>query len=420
VDGDVMDSPLSPTGRPATGSAMTNGGFLTDEDWFPVGEAKEKDAKLIDDAKDRARGDLDLKDWTKQGWAYDKDCCKEPKPMGTMPYEDARKLSVEQFIEKYEAPNVPVMLTHVADDWDAVKGAWLPGKLLEKYQDRRFKCGEDDDGFPVKMELKQFLRYMANQRDDSPLYVFDSMYEGNTKTDCGIRREYEVPKYFREDLFRMVGEHRRPPYRWFLLGPKRSGTGVHIDPLGTSAWNTLIYGLKRWVIFPPHFTREEMKAKHLVKKDRGEDDESIDYFNRILPRLLASDPKYAKECIQLVQRPGETIYVPGSWWHAVLNLTDTVAITQNYCSTANFPRVWKAARDGRHGMARKWLRILKAERPDLYSVAKKINKEDGWDIEREAARHKKRVEEKAARKERKRLAWEAAKKAKAARKKERE
>lgn len=62
-------------------------------------------------------------------------------------------------------------------------------------------------------------------------------------------------------------------FRWFLVGPKRSGTSVHIDPLGTSAWNTVVSGRKLWVLFPPHVDKNVAKGKDVIRP--GEDDEPV-------------------------------------------------------------------------------------------------------------------------------------------------
>lgn len=79
------------------------------------------------------------------------------------------------------------------------------------------------------------MEYLVHNKDDSPLYLFESSIEDNKDAKYMIKK-YDVPKYFTEDLFKYVGEKKRPPYRWFLLGPERSGTTVHLDPLNTDAW----------------------------------------------------------------------------------------------------------------------------------------------------------------------------------------
>lgn len=58
-----------------------------------------------------------------------------------------------------------------------------------------------------------------------------------------------------------------------MVGPKRSGTSVHIDPLGTSAWNTVVSGRKLWVVFPPHVDKNVAKGKDVIRE--GEDDEPV-------------------------------------------------------------------------------------------------------------------------------------------------
>jgi len=267
--------------------------------------------------------------------------------------------------------------------WPALR-RWDPENMKSdpSIRNRLFKVGEDDGGKSIKMKMKHFLRYMQENRDDSPLYVFDSAFDEDKRAK-NLLDDYTVPVYFEEDLFHLVGERRRPPYRWFLVGPKRSGTTVHIDPLGTSAWNTLVFGKKQWVLFPPHVPKRIVKGKGLVWKD--EDDEAIHYFMNILPRIKnraeASGGAGDHEgfaCHEFVQHAGETVFIPHGWWHAVLNLTDTVGITQNYCSSRNFDEAWVKTRIGRKKMAYKWLCQLDIHYPHLAHRARTLNERDDF------------------------------------------
>jgi histone arginine demethylase JMJD6 len=306
---------------------------------------------------------------------------------------DAATLTREVFRKQYEEQCIPSIIKNIPAGYDGGEfvGAWAAQdkwqiKALENDDvllERKFKCGEDDYGKNIKVKLRHFLDYGKENQDDSPLYVFDSSFDDD-KGKKRLMDDYRVPSYFSDDLFRLISESRRPPYRWWLMGPKRSGTCVHIDPLATSAWNTLVVGKKRWVIFPPHLSKSIVKGNGLVRND--EDDEAVHYFSFILPRikrkasLMRGIPKYKNFCcFEFTQNAGETIYIPQGWWHAVLNITDTVAVTQNFCSPRTFDKSWLKTRSGRKRMAWKLLNALDEHGyPELAARARELNERDNF------------------------------------------
>ena len=167
-------------------------------------------------------------------------------------------------------------------------------------------------------------------------------------------------------LFAHCVVHRvlRPPFRWFCIGPKRSGTTVHTDPLGTAAWNAVTHGVKHWVLFEPQESRRVVKGKDFIHE--GEDDEAIMYYDFILPRIKRAHPEV--RVYEGLQKPGDLIFVPGDWWHAVLNIEDCVAVTQNYVGPDNFDMVWKKTRKEREKLAYLWLRNMRKFAPRLPCV----------------------------------------------------
>ena len=93
-----------------------------------------------------------------------------------------------------------------------------------------------------------------------------------------------------------------------------------------------------------------------MKED--EDDEAANWFHFLFPRMKEAEHKpdgKLPQIIEFIQYPGDTVFVPGGWWHAVLNLDNTIAITENVINHASFEKVWIDIRRKDRTMAYIWL-----------------------------------------------------------------
>lgn len=245
----------------------------------------------------------------------------------SIPRIPAQSLSLAAFRETYEAfPGKPVVITGLCSSW-AASTSWNPAALRARFasSSHTFSCG----GYPFT--LPAYLDYAAavSGNCDQPLYLFDSAFRD---TCPSLASDYTVPEYFAEDLFAHVPS--RPAHAWFILGPAGSGSSFHVDPNATSAWNACVTGSKKWIMFPPGTV-----PPGVYPSEDGSDVTAplsvVEWFVNFYDSVEEGD---AYEC---VVGAGDVVFVPAGWWHAVVNLEWTAAVTQNYAPVQSFGRVAK-------------------------------------------------------------------------------
>lgn len=244
--------------------------------------------------------------------------------------------------------------------WPAGSAFWSPQALLRALgSDRRLEVA----GANATVSLGDYVAYMESEGaalDDEPVYVFETLVDDDHDD---IISKFCVPKFFtalssargchtpidRFDLLSAADDDGLAfgLHRWLIMGPARSGSNLHVDPLGTSAWNTLLLGRKLWVLFPPETAEADIKSAALIafnqstcnnteEESSAPDSCASGWFANVLPLL---DTSVAATRVQFIQKEGETVFVPAGWHHAVLNLDPSVCVTQNFASPCHYPQV---------------------------------------------------------------------------------
>lgn len=223
----------------------------------------------------------------------------------TVDRRDASDLTIKEFEEEYrfKKPMI-VRFPNGAKDWTNPRkwslsslkqeyGQWyvLSGNSLEIVR----KGGNGD----VQSSFTEFVDSLMQDKDEigEPFYIFDRMFYN----DSSLPRTLKPPKYFeiKDGIDDSI----------FFLGASSSGVSFHKH---ADAWNGVIYGQKRWFLYPTTHTPPGGVYPGFTQ---------IEWYNKIYPSLSEEDAPM--EC---VQEAGEILYLPEGTYHGTINLGDTVAI----------------------------------------------------------------------------------------------
>ncbi|KAJ3280330.1 hypothetical protein HDU76_009210, partial [Blyttiomyces sp. JEL0837] len=208
-------------------------------------------------------------------------------------------LSVEDFIKEYAIPNKPVIMTDIVPTWPAYQ-KWSIPYLNKTYADVLFRAESVDLPFKSYASYSyQNSKAPGGSLEESPLYLFDKHFGSRTT----LSNDFTVPPHFNQDLFGKLD--RRPDYRWLIIGPARSGSTFHLDPNATSAWNAVVVGAKKWIMFPPEIIPPGVYPSH----DGSEVTSPVSLAEWFMNHYdeMRSWPVKPIECIC---RAGEVIFVP--------------------------------------------------------------------------------------------------------------
>ena len=237
--------------------------------------------------------------------------------------------SYEHFETRYAAQNSPVLISpgatanwKSADEWVTSDGKPDVDRLVSLFGNHVVTVHSKTTGKPREMTVAEYAEYWKN-RSDELLYLKDWHV-------AHLAPEYEaytVPGSLGEDW---LNEHWNASssssssstggdHRFVYLGPAGTRTYLHADVLFSHSWSVNLAGRKKWTLVPDG-------QRHLV---------STPSTKPLVKSLSELDATEGLTPIELIQHPGELLFVPSGWYHEVENLDDCLSINHNWMNGHN-------------------------------------------------------------------------------------
>jgi hypothetical protein len=231
----------------------------------------------------------------------------------TVPKIDARDTSLEHFMRTFAASETPVVITGLFAHRSAFREATTRERMLQDYGDVRVTLSTANT-FSYEKVVKSLREYIEEdvvkvptrgQRANETLYWFGDHIDSEGRNPWSKLFAKYAP-------LKLVPADADVAYSFGIGGPM-SGVPLHVHGPG---WSETIIGRKHWFLAPP-----------TPAPDFHPNVTAFQWASERLRRGRFHNDDAPEEMLECTVTSGEAIYFPNNWWHATLNLDESVFIS---------------------------------------------------------------------------------------------
>jgi len=231
----------------------------------------------------------------------------------TVPTMDVADASLEHFMRTFAAANAPVVITGLRAHRAAFREATTRGRLLDDYGDVKVTLSTANT-FSYDKVVKTLREYIEHdvekaveigQRANETLYWFGDHVDSDGRNVWSTLFSEYAP-------LSLVPANADVAFSFGIGGPM-SGVPLHVHGPG---WSETIVGRKHWFLAPP-----------TPAPEFDPNGTAFQWASERLRRGRFHNDDAPEEMLECTVASGEAIYFPNDWWHATLNLDESVFIS---------------------------------------------------------------------------------------------
>lgn len=232
-------------------------------------------------------------------------------------------LTREQFGREYLSPPRPVIVTDGISHWRAL-GRWTPQFFKQECGDLQVVVDGDT------MALRDLIDRIevSTSEDPAPYLRNQSLAEWPPELTDEVMPmpEFTQPNWLDSRFF--PSRNRLSSLEVYIGGKGARFPTLHWDGLHTHAVLMQLYGDKEYIVFSPE------QSALMYPQDGPESNKSR--IADVLEPDAEEFPLFDQaEGVRFELHRGETLFVPGGWWHTARILSPSVTVSINVLNRAN-------------------------------------------------------------------------------------